>query len=319
SATGAAPGLWSRAVGALDPLFFTRQGGLNARFYRAAVDPGAGFQLGWGGVDDLRFLQGDTASIFTGRTTWTAGTGLRLPLNLRVSAAYSDTRIDVLHLRSDRALRNRSWPDLRLSLTQVPLPEKVRRALQTLSLSSGYRENLQETTFGGVGLQRRQEEERQIPLDVSATWAGEISTRYRADFADGEGVDPTGDTRSRRRSHTFTLSSVIAQPPLIGSRLDGPLRVSLGYRYSSDLNCRIPSGKSDCIPFVDFLDRSVNLTVDTRIIPLEVGVHLTYTDRQSFVGRHDGSTQFQLGIFGQFVIDSRATAPPSPPPGLVGG
>jgi hypothetical protein len=71
----------------------------------------------------------------------------------------------------------------------------------------------------------------------------------------------------------------------------------------------------DCIPFVDYLNRSVNLTLDTTLLPLEVGVHLTYTDRQSFVGRHEGSTQFQLGVFGQFVIDSNAPIPPRPDPG----
>jgi hypothetical protein len=191
--------------------------------------------------------------------------------------------------------------------------------LQTLSLSSGYRKNLQETTFGGVGQQRRAGEERQVPLDVNATWLGEINTRYQGSFADGDGVDPTGDTRSRRRSHTFTLSSVISQPPLLGDRLDGPLRVSVGYRYTSDLDCRVPFGQTECTPFVDYLDRSVNLTLDTRIIPLDVGLHVTYTDRQSFVGRHDGATQFQLGIFGQFVIDSRATSPPPMVPDPGGG
>jgi hypothetical protein len=65
---------------------------------------------------------------------------------------------------------------------------------------------------------------------------------------------------------------------------------------------------------VDYLSRSVNLALDTRIIPLEVGIHLTYTDRQSFIGRHEGSTQFQLGIFGQFVIDSRAPSAGAPAP-----
>jgi hypothetical protein len=67
----------------------------------------------------------------------------------------------------------------------------------------------------------------------------------------------------------------------------------------------------DCVAFVDFLNRSVNLTLDTVISPLEVGLHLTYTNRRSFVGQHDGSTQFQLGLFGQFLFDSGTFAPPS--------
>jgi hypothetical protein len=305
-------GLLARAIGALDAIRVSRQGGLTARYYRRPIDPGPGFQLGWGGDDDFRFVDGDTASILTGRTVWSAGTGIRLPLNLRLSGSYSNSRIDILHLRSDRKIRSRSWPDLRLGITQLPLPGRVAGFLPSLSLSSGYRENLVETTFGGLGLQRRVQEEQQVPFEVSARWWGEVTTMYRGSFTDGEGKDPTGITRNRRRSHTFTLSAVIAEPLVLGDRLDGPLRVSLGYQYTSDLDCRIPSGRSDCIPFVDYLNRSINLTLDTRITPLDVGLHLTHTNRRSFVGRHEGSTQFQLGIFGQFVIDSNPTPPPTP-------
>jgi hypothetical protein len=52
---------------------------------------------------------------------------------------------------------------------------------------------------------------------------------------------------------------------------------------------------------------------------MEVGVHLTYTSRRSFVGRHDGSTQFQLGLFGQFIFNSGTFETPTPsagPPGF---
>ena len=305
----------SSVLAAMDPLFITRQGGLNSRFYRETVDPGAGFQFGLGSQDAFRFIDGDTASILTGRTTWTGGTGVRLPLNLRFSGNYSDSRTEILHLRSDRELRSRSWPDLRLTLTQVSLPERIQSVLNSLSLSSGYRENYLETTFGGIGLQKRTQEEKLIPLEVNAAWMGEMTTRYSGSLANGDGRDPTGDTRSERRSHTFVFSSVLEDPPLLGSRLDSPLRVSFGYQYASELNCRIPTGQTDCIPFVDYLNRSVNLSFDTVITPLQVGLHLTYTDRQSFVGRHDGSTQFQLGVFGQFIIDSNAPRVPEPPEG----
>jgi hypothetical protein len=202
-----------------------------------------------------------------------------------------------------------------LTVADVTLPDKVRKLLQTLTLSSGYRENLLETTFGGRGLQKRSRVEHQVPLEISATWMGEMTTTYRGSFTRGDGEDPTGNTQSRRRTHSFLLSSVISEPPLLGSRLDGPLSIAMGYQYSADLDCRVPVGRTDCIPFVDYLNRSANLTLDTTLLPLEVGLHLTYTDRQSFVGRHEGSTQFQLGVFGQFLIDSNAPAGQPPNPG----
>jgi hypothetical protein len=293
-----------RLLRALDPFFLTRQGGMNARFFRDPVEPGAAFQLGLGGRGAFRFVDGDTASIFTGRTTWTAGGGVRLPLNLRFSGNYSDSRTDIINLRSDRELRTRSWPDLRVSLTEVPLPQKLGKALESLSFSSGYREHLTESSFGQATLQKRTLEEKQVPLEVDVGWLGNISTRYSGLVGRGDGQDPTGDTRTERLSHTFFLSSSLEDPPLVGDRLDGPLRVSLAYQYASELVCRVSGGVGTCVPFVDYLNRSLNLTFDTVITPLRVGFHMTYTDRQSFVGRHEGATQFQLGVFGQFIIDS---------------
>jgi hypothetical protein len=201
-------------------------------------------------------------------------------------------------------------------VTRVEIPPKLQRVLESLSLSSGYRENLTETTFGGIGFQERFHRERQVPLEVNITWLGNLTTRYSGSLAQGDGEDPTGDTRTERQSHTFALSSVLEEPPLIGSRLDAPLRVSFGYQYSSELNCRVPKGQVSCSPFVDYLNRSLSFTLDTVITPLRVGLHMTYTDRQSFVGLHDGSTQFQLGVFGQFLIDSSSpgsTPPPATP------
>ena len=38
----------------------------------------------------------------------------------------------------------------------------------------------------------------------------------------------------------------------------------------------------------------------------EVGIQGSYFDRQSFVGQRRGSTQFQLSVFGQFLIEAGA-------------
>jgi hypothetical protein len=302
---------FARFLGALDPIFLSRQGGLSARYFRQAVDPGAGFQLMWVDREAARFLHGDTASILTGQTTWAGGTGFRLPFDLRVTGNYSESRTQILHVRSDRELRTRAWPDLRLTLGEVALPSVAKKVLETLSISSGYRENTVETTYGGRGVQRRYNEEWMIPLEASATWAGGVTTRYRGTFAEGDGTDPTGGTRTSRETHALLLSSSVSDPPLLRDKLDSPLRVSVTYQYSSESNCRVPQGLTGCVPFVDFLNRSVNLTLDTVIQALEVGLHLTYTNRRSFVGQHDGSTQFQLGLFGQFLFDSGTFASPS--------
>jgi len=309
---GGGGGVLERVLRAVDPLTVSRQGGLNARFFREPVSPGAGFQLGWGGRDDFRFLGRDTASILTDRTTWTGGTGVRLPYDVRISGSYSEARTRIQHVRSDRDLRTRTWPDLRLQVSRLPLPWVLGRAVEELSMSTGFRRTLRDQTFGGRGVQRRSRKERQVPVEVSVTWPGSVTTRYRGSFMNGDGEDPTGDTRSSRNTHAFQLSSRLQEPPLLGERLDGPLRISLGYQYASESDCRTPAGRTDCVPFVDFMNRSGNLTLGTVISRMEVGLHLTYTDRQSFVGRREGSTQFQLGLFGQFLFDSGSFVTPSP-------
>lgn len=310
---GGGGGTLGKLLSALDPLRVTRQGGLNGRFFRDPVNPSAAFQLGLGSSRTFRFIDADTASIFTGRTSWTGGTGVGLPLNLRLSGNYSDSRAEIVNPRGDRTLWTRSWPDLRVSVPRLEMQERIRRFLESFSFSAGYRENLTETTFGAGRLQKRTRKERQVPVEVNFSWAGNLTTRYSGSVARGKGVDPTGDTRTERQSHTVLLSSVLEEPPFLGKQLDEPLRLSFGYQYASELNCRVPAGQRSCVPFVDFLNRSLNLTLDTVISPLRVGLHMTWTDRQSFVGRHEGASQFQLGVFGEFLLDS--TSPTPTPPG----
>ena len=41
------------------------------------------------------------------------------------------------------------------------------------------------------------------------------------------------------------------------------------------------------------------MSLDTSVGGFEFGLQLSYDDRQSFVGQRTGSTQFQVGLFGQ--------------------
>ena len=46
------------------------------------------------------------------------------------------------------------------------------------------------------------------------------------------------------------------------------------------------------------------MSMNTRVADFRLGFQASYTDRRSFVGRRTGSTQFQLGIFGQFLFEA---------------
>jgi hypothetical protein len=41
------------------------------------------------------------------------------------------------------------------------------------------------------------------------------------------------------------------------------------------------------------------MSLNTSVGGFEFGLQVSYDDRQSFVGQQTGSTQFQIGIFGQ--------------------
>jgi hypothetical protein len=45
--------------------------------------------------------------------------------------------------------------------------------------------------------------------------------------------------------------------------------------------------------------RTASLQADTAIQGFSFGLQISYDDRQSFVGQRTGSTQFQVGLFGQ--------------------
>ena len=85
-------------------------------------------------------------------------------------------------------------------------------------------------------------------------------------------------------------------------RLERPLTTSALYQFTSDRHCRTTAGGTDCVPFLDELIRSLMVRLETTVSGTDLRLQLSYTDRRSFVGLRSGSTQFQFGLFGRFVI-----------------
>ena len=59
---------------------------------------------------------------------------------------------------------------------------------------------------------------------------------------------------------------------------------------------------------MDQSNATFNLTLDTVVSELQVGFQASYTNRQSNIGQRLGSTQFQIGFWGQFVYNAGAFA-----------
>ena len=192
-----------------------------------------------------------------------------------------------------------SWPDLWISLPDLNTPLGVR-----VNVGSGIVRTLRETSFGVGRQQLRTDEDLQLPIDVVLGWAADATLRYRSVLRSGEGTDPTGDTQRNRSTHRVSLGSSLVAPAWLPLALARPLRLSVAWVYIAERDCRAAVGSTTCVAFVDQLTRSVNLSLDTRLAGLEVGLNAGYVDRQSFVGQRSGSTQFQLGLFGQFMFEA---------------
>jgi hypothetical protein len=297
-----APARW--LLGALRPINLVWQDGLTSRFNRGPVDPSGAFQLGFGDTSDFRFMDSDTASVLTDRTSRRATGGVSLPLGVGVDVSWSTLDGTVLDVRSDRTVRDRTWPNVQVRMDSVPVPGGARRVLERISLSAGYLENLRRIDLGGRSEQRRTIEEREVPIDVTLSWFGGTTTSYRGTFRDGQGIDPTGGTQRNRDTHLLTLTSALVPPFGLGARMDRPLQLTLIGSHVRELECRATVALLACVPFIDQVTRSVGTTISALIQGFEVGLQGSLTDRQSFVGQRPGATQFQLGIFGEFQIQA---------------
>jgi hypothetical protein len=299
-----------RLLGSVRPLSVSYQDGLVSRFHRDPVDPGLGYQLGWGDTDEFRFLAGDTAATLTDQASWRLGSGIRTSGGASVEVAYQRSEASTLDTRSDRTTTQRRWPDLRASLPPLTLPAFT--LIQRVTLSGGYAATERETVYGGRGLQRRFESDVQVPLDLSVSWKGTLITTYRGSFRAGESEDPTGLTDRTQSSHRLSVSSQFLPPGRWASRLDRPVRFSLLAGYTAERDCRTTVTQEACVPFLDQIRRSLSMSLDTSVGGFEMGMQMSWDDRQSFVGQENGSSQFQLGVFGQLQF-SAGVLPLAPP------
>jgi hypothetical protein len=298
----AIPGPLGTLMGALRPVTYTFQDGVTSRFNRAAVDPGLGYQFGWVSVSGFRFLQQDTAATLTDGLSQRVSFGVGGP-QATLDVAWSGSDVTALDARSDREISSRTWPEVRGRVADLTALSVLSTALQRVSLSASFVQNVRETRLG-QGVQVRRNREVQLPWDVTLTWTGAVVTAYRGSILSGEGEDPTGDTERDRNTHRVSVSSSFAPPFGLAAGVSGPVRLSFIGSYGAERECRVPRARTECVPFIDQINRALSLALDTRVRDVMVGLQASFTDRRSFIGRRTGSTQFQLSVFGQFLFEA---------------
>ena len=289
----------SRAV---DPLSIVWSRGLASRFDRDPVEPGPLYELGWGGRERFLRIGADTAATIGERDRINVRGGLRLPGSTSLGLAYDRSRNETLDTRSDREVLRRVWPDVRAEVANLTLPGWLSPAVERLSAGTGYRKERRALEFGAARGQDRSREDREVPLSLSLGFPRGFALTYRGRLGRGESSDPTGDTRRRAESHSVTISARLTSPLRSFRSRGAPMRIVLDASYADELQCRVAGGRATCVSFIDQLERSASVSLDSQVRDFQLGVRLRYLDRRSFVGRRAGTTQLQLNVFGHFLL-----------------
>ena len=289
-------------MSAVRPLSMTYQDGITSRFNRDPVDPGLAYQLGWGDDRSFRTIRGDTAVATTDRTSWTLGSGLSLPGGAGVQVGYQWAAATTLDTRSDRRTVQRVWPNVQARLPTISPPGFT--GIQSVTLAAGVARTRRTLELGGRAQQERFDQDLRVPLDVSITWLRNLVTSYQGALRTGRGEDPTGETERDEQTHRVSLNGQILPAGILASALDRPVHLALLAAYTSESRCRTTAAGDDCVTFLDQVSRTVNLSLDTSVGGFQFGVQLSFDDRQSFVGQRTGSTQFQVGLFGQLELSA---------------
>ena len=289
-------------LGAFDPLSFTYSNGFSSRFNRDAVNPGTAYELGWGRREDFLRIGPDSASAFSHRRRLALRSGTRLPGSAFVGLGYDRSRIETLDARSDRDVLRRTWPDLRMTVADLPRPGFVAVFLRRLTASSGYRREIRIRTFGAGSQQDRFREDREVPVAATLGFAGGLTLVYRGRINRGKSADPTGDTRRRANSHSLAASAPLRSPLRLFRLRGAPLMLTFDLAYADEARCRIASPDNSCVPFIDQLDRTASFSVDSTVREFQLGIRLRYADRRSFVGQRTSTTRFQLDMYGRFAL-----------------
>jgi hypothetical protein len=312
-------GVLARLLGVVDRLdIFTASwtGTLSSRFQRQTVRPNLKYQFGFGGFDAFRVQQGDTASNVSEGELVTLSAGVRLPLGIGVNFDFSQNDQLLWTPISQSKNRRISWPAVNVNWNRIPLPTFLNRWVSSFGVRGGYTFQTNRNEVLNAE-QTRLQKTTSIPFSVNLALTTEWTLSYSRTRSEQERSDPTGVTVGDLTTQQFQLTGRIRPLSREGS-FRNPVRVSLRFSQDDQDQCRqlgaafSPGGSSEvegtdlpsCEPFTDRRIRTVDLTVATDIPPFSLGLQGSWRDTQSEIGQRPGSTQLEISVFGQFLLET---------------
>jgi hypothetical protein len=299
-------GTVNRLMRGIQPIRLAWRTSLGSQFDRNSNNPGLSYQLALGDLQQFRVIGVDSAVAATELGNFDATTSLRLTNAAQLDMQYTSNDLQAFDHRGGTRLDNeRTWPNLRLSWTDVGLPSFVRGIIPRLGLSASYVVKERAQALGAKAADRGMRE-TSVPFSARFSLPANIGVTYAGNWMRGESDDPTGDAEQGGLSHNINLTATVRPPQSLSSKLKTPIRANLGLTQNSQHQCRFrqfaDATQNTCVSFIDFRNRTLNLTLDTNVSDLIVGMQMGYTSRQDMVGTRRGSSQFQLGIFANFEL-----------------
>ncbi len=301
-------GTLGKLFGALQPVSLRYNTALGSQFEREARDPTLAYQLAWGDLERFRFMGIDSAISATENARFEARSGVRFMRNAQLDLLYSTVEFESFDQRGgSRLQRDVVWPNVQLSWTEVPLPQFMRIVLPRIGGRASFEHVRKEQSFTSLASADRGEHEYRVPFSLNMMLPARILATYTGTWASGEKDDPTGDVETSSFTHQVSVSGTFKPPGGLASKMNQPIRTTLSLSQNTSMQCRfrqlaVGGGEESCVPYIDFKNRTVNFTLDTYLSEMTVGLQMSYTGRQDYIGLRRTSSQFQVGLFGEFNL-----------------
>jgi hypothetical protein len=293
----------------IQPISFRLNTALGSQFERETQRPGLGYQFGLGDLETFRLLGIDSAITATETARREARTAVKFLRTGQVDLVYSDVDLISFDQRGGSRTQNDiTWPNVQLSWSELPMPAFVKAILPRVGGRVSFERVRKRQEFGTVIASDRGEDEIRVPFSLNIQLPAQMIATYTGTWSSGDKDDPTGDVQTDGFNHTVTLSGTFKPPGSMANRMNQPIRTQLSLSQNTSMQCRFrqlgaTTDATECIPYIDFRNRTLNFTLDTYVKEMIVGLQMSYTGRQDYVGIRRGSSQFQLGLFGEFNLN----------------
>ena len=270
-------GILGRMAGVFQPvdLSFTRT--LLSAFDGTAIDPPLGYQLGWGGVDDFREVEGRRATSAGITRTITASHSLSLPFGTalvnryhRVYGTNWQRRLGESQAEIDNSTV--TFPDV--SFRWSFRPALLSDIITSIGSQAGVRRTLATTLVPSLGagvsgegaggaVERSASDIRQLPLNASVVWAGGFSTSAGYNLISREDSRPGSLSTSDTREASGDIAKSFRPPRRWDLKSD--IRVRAGYQESHTASYTFSTATGRRSRLTDNGRYAINLNADTDL------------------------------------------------------